>query len=838
MKAFRLTLALAIAVAGCADLETVTPPSIVVDGPTTVQLGQTVTLTASTRNGSDPGYTFESSDPATATVGENGVVKGLALGQADIKVTGKDTKAVTTHPVVVVAGDTSSLPNFAAWSTSPHADASSEVFNHWNAEGQVPVECAKCHTQGGYIQYLGDAGTPAGVVTNPVPVGSVIDCKTCHTASANTLSSVTFPSGTVISGLGNEARCMVCHQGRAAGADVTTAITNYAVATDDTVSSTLAFVNVHNAAAAAILEGGRVAGGYQYPTLKYDVRFRHVPGVDNCVACHDAHSTKINLDTCATCHTGVTDQASLLGIRAMSSAAIDYDGDGDVTEGIAGEISTLRALLLATMQRYATEHAAALCYTSAEPNWFVDTNGNGLCDLDETTQFASWTPRLMRAGYNYQLAVLGSFAHNAKYIIELLYDSIMDVNAKLATPFVTSALVRTDYGHFNGAGNAARNWDTAATPGVPAGTNACSRCHSASVGFRFFTQFGVPQVVSETGNGLDCVTCHDSVVADAAKAEAIPGAETLYAPLTVYLPTTSNGGPFIAMTTAQLTNAGFDGPDRVCANCHIGRSNGTIAMGTINAAAQTAAAAGTLMTLTSLPNAHHDVAAGTRGGGLLHMGAEYAGQAYTGLLQHPPGNACTLCHDPVATKHTFSVADINANTNNFQKCKNCHSAATAPREITLTSNGIDYDGNGLVQSFAVELDGVAARLVDAMRTFASTAGRTSPCYSSTISPFLFMDNTSHSAVCNATDAISTNAYTRYSVTSGSVTTQYGWWDPRLAQAAYNYTLMKTGTDAGAYAHNFRYMAQLLNDGIDDLLGAGSAAAMGLTRPTLVPTTPP
>ncbi|MCC6188392.1 MAG: polyheme membrane-associated cytochrome C, partial [Anaerolineales bacterium] len=46
--------------------------------------------------------------------------------------------------------------------------------------------------------------------------------------------------------------------------------------------------------------------------------------------------------------------------------------------------------------------------------------------------YASWTPGLLRAAYNYQYAQKdpGAFAHNGKYIIQILYDSLSGVGAE------------------------------------------------------------------------------------------------------------------------------------------------------------------------------------------------------------------------------------------------------------------------------------------------------------------------------------------------------------------------------------------------------------------------
>src|SRR6185436_8725022 len=144
-------------------------------------------------------------------------------------------------------------------------------------------------------------------------------------------------------------------------------------------------------------------------------------------------------------------------IRMLSSAGRDYDGDEDTTEGIYQELMGVKDRLLSTLQRYGAERGSRLCYSEAAyPYWFADTNADGLCSSSEavtSNAFASWTARLVKATYNYQLATKdpGAFAHNAKYILELLYDSIEDLNLGLTVQVDMSRMVRGDRGHFDGS---------------------------------------------------------------------------------------------------------------------------------------------------------------------------------------------------------------------------------------------------------------------------------------------------------------------------------------------------------------------------------------------------
>ena len=68
---------------------------------------------------------------------------------------------------------------------------------------------------------------------------------------------------------------------------------------------------------------------------------------------------------------------------------------------------TLEEKLYAAIQAYAKDVTKQpIVYTpDANPYFFIDTNGNGKADEDEANsdnRYADWTPRLLRAAYNYQ----------------------------------------------------------------------------------------------------------------------------------------------------------------------------------------------------------------------------------------------------------------------------------------------------------------------------------------------------------------------------------------------------------------------------------------------------
>ena len=629
------------------------------------------------------------------------------------------------------------IPNEDAWAMSGHADTEAEAFSHWNEDDppEVPASCAKCHSTPGHLDFLGADGSEAGTVDMPAPIGTTIECMACHNEVSAVKDSVVMPSGIELTGLGSEARCMECHQGRESSVSVDAYIANAEVVDDDTVSENLSFRNIHYYPAAATLYGGAALGGYQYEGKSYDVKFTHVSGIDTCIDCHNPHSLEVRIDTCAVCHEGVTDNESLRGIR-MAGSAHDYDGDGDTAEGISGELAGLQASLYTTMQTYANNTTGTpIAYDAhAYPYFFVDDDGNGMVDPEESTRYNAWTASLLKAAYNYQASLKdpGAFAHNAKYMIQLLHDSIEDLDAD-----AVAGLTRNDVGHFAGSDEQWRHWDEDGE--VPA---SCAKCHSAT-GLPFLLEEGAI-IAQPLSNGLMCETCHDALpeftrrqVAEV----AFPSGATL--------------------DTGSLDS-------NICINCHQGRESGlTISEAIAGLDPDTVAES------LSFRNPHYFAAGATLFGTQAKGTYEYEGKVYRGRLSHVSSfDTCTECHNA----HTLEI--------NIQACANpfCHGGVTEAQAIRKDPR--DFDGDGwTTEGLAGEVESLQDILYGAMRDYAANVVGVQIIYDGHSYPYFFNDSNGNGEVDED---------------EASYGNRYQSWTPRLLRAAYNYQYAQKDPGAFAH----------------------------------------
>jgi hypothetical protein len=666
------------------------------------------------------------------------------------------------------------VPFEESWAASPHNDTEAEAFNHWNEDdpAEVPVDCATCHSTSGYIDFLGADGSPAGVVDSPKAIGETIQCVACHNEASEKLTSVTFPSGAVIEGLGPAARCMVCHQGRASSVQVNERIDSAGLTEDvDTVSEDLGFINIHYFPAAATLYGTAVKGGYEYEGKSYDFKNDHVAGYDTCVGCHDQHTLERKLDECAVCHQGAATDEDVRNIR-MNGSAVDYDGDGNVEEGISFELDGLRELLYSAIQAYGSEVSGTpIVYNAASyPYFFIDANENGEVDEGEEG-YNAWTARLMKAAYNYQMATKdpGAFAHGGKYIIQLLYDSIEDLNQALSTPIDLTNANRIDAGHFAGSEEAFRHWDEEGA--VP---NTCAKCHSAA-GLPTFLTEGV-NVSEPLANGFNCATCHNDL-----------STFTRYTVDEVKFPS----GAVLTFGEANESN--------LCINCHQGRES-TVSMN--SAIAGSGAGDDEVSEALRFRNPHYFAAGATLFGTEAKGAYEFEGQSYNGRNLHVEGfNTCVACHET----HGLQVK--------VEACTACHPTVKSEEDLmTIRMTPGDFDGDGdETEGIAGEVQTMKEKLFAAIQTYATNTTGTGIVYEGLSYPYFFID-TNANGTPDPEELVSDNAFAS--------------WTPSLLRAAYNYQWVEK--DPGTFAHNGLYILQVL---YDSLVEVGGDTA-GTTRPPL------
>jgi len=655
----------------------------------------------------------------------------------------------------------------AAWAASGHADAEAEAFNHWNEDDppEVEVACAKCHSTPGFLDFLGEDGSAFGSVESPAEIGTTVTCEVCHNATAESLDSVVFPSGAEITGLGASARCMQCHQGRASGSTVDEAIADLPL---DSPSPDLGFINIHYYAAAASLFGSEAHGGYEYAGKSYQIRNAHVEGYRECIDCHDQHSLEVKVEACSECHDGVASVEDLQSIRMQGSLA-DYDGDGDVSEGISSEIAGLREMLAQAISAYATQVAGTpIVYDSLSYPYFFIDDGNGVVDEGENAfpnQYASWTPRLLQAAYNYQVSLKdpGAYAHNPKYHVALLYDSIESLNEAIAEPVDLSTASRNDAGHFDGTAEAFRHWDEEDPAEVP---DTCSRCHSAE-GLPLFLAEGTtaPQ---QPANSFACSTCHtfDEGIQVRESAEV-----------------TFPSGAVLTFPDNTESN--------LCMNCHQGRSW----TGSVNEAIAGLDPDEPNEELGFI-NIHYFAAGATLFGTEAQGAYEYEGKSYAGRNNHVPDfNTCTECHNV----HALEVQ--------VEGCAECHGSEDP---ATFRIDPTDWDGDGdTTEGVVGEIETMRDALLVQIQAYARSTAGTPIVYAPVDYPYFFIDTNANGAVDEG-ENIYPNLYVG--------------WTPRLLQAAYNYQY--ASKDPGAFAHNSTYVIQVLYDSLEDMGGNVSA----MTRP--------
>jgi hypothetical protein len=317
----------------------------------------------------------------------------------------------------------------------------------------------------------------------------------------------------------------------------------------------------------------------------------------------------------------------------------------------------------------------------------------------------------------------GNYAHGNKYIIQLMYDSIADLNTQLSDPIDLSAMHRDDAGHFAGNTEAFRHWDAegAVVPGT------CAKCHAAG---------GMPQFVAEganisveASNGFLCSTCHN-----------VSEFPALYAVDEVTFP------------SGATVTFGEGNPNNLCLECHQGRESGMSVERTVaDLPADEPSEA------IRFRNIHYFAAGATLFGSEVNGIYQYPNQEYAGRFAHVEGfDTCAACHDAHALEP------------NVQACAGCHDGQE-PEAIRMTSTA-DYDGDGEEEGLKGELETLSELLYAAIQAYA-TENSQGIVYDSHAHPYFFLD-------ADGDGEVDTNAE------GGRVA--YNAFTPKLLKAAYNY----------------------------------------------------
>jgi len=673
--------------------------------------------------------------------------------------------------------DPTSLPEIeAAWMGSGHADFEAEAFVHWDEDGEVEQNCARCHSEGGYLDYMGEDGSDFFSVDAPAALGTVVSCVVCHNSTASTLDFVEFPSGEEIDIDGDSARCMVCHQGRASQATVDAAIDG--MEDMNAVSEDLRFINIHYYAAAASLYGSVVNGGYEIEGNFYQPQFEHVEGYQECDDCHNPHTLELRIDECAECH-DADDVEEVQEIRMVGSLA-DYDGDGDIEEGIYAEIQGLQEVLYVTMQEYSAEVTGArIGRGGGYPYFFIDTDGDGVISEEEGVRdnaFSTFTPNLLIAVYNYQFSLKdpGNYAHNAKYHIELLYDSTMLLAEAMGMTMddMVAQINRDDRGHFDATLEAFRHWDEDGEVSA-----SCSRCHT-SEGLPFELENGA-NIAFEPSNSLECTTCHTDL-------EDFD----LYEQEFVTFPS----GAELAFES--------EAPSNLCLNCHQGRNSGVNIQAAIDGAG---VGDDEVSERLRFQNPHYFAGGASLFGADANGAYQYPDMEYAGQNMHAEDvSTCVDCH----SAHTGEVQ--------IEECAECHEAdgELDPTSIRFVDEGmeaVDYDGDGdATEGIAGELATLEEMLLAEIIAYGADVIGT-PIGQGGGYPYWFVD-TNGDGMIDGEEGVRDNSYPS--------------WTPTLLKSIYNWQWVHS--DPGGYAHNGEYLIQVMYDTLMDI--GGEEAVAGMTRP--------
>lgn len=759
-----------------------------------------VTLTATDNRDASPTiyYTTDASVPTEMSTVYSGPI--TLLDTTVLKYFAKD-QAGNASDVAVQGYVQVSNPLAMDWAASGHGNILGEAFRHWDEDGAVPTSCARCHGEGGLADYAAD-----GTVDSPAGLPLGLFCTTCHVAPPPTLwddlasfpalETIQFPSMETASLSGPSNLCMACHQGRSSTVQVDATIAG-------NPGGPHRFINVHYYAAAASYFGAETEGGYEYAGKTYagrNVFPSHPPELQSCVGCHmrgglKDHTFVPQVSDCTSCHAGASFE-TLSGSPATSHDALQM----------------AVPQLLSQLDAYATVQLnAPIVYdTNAYPYFFADLNNNNVADPEEvafSNAFTSFDDKLLRAAYNYQMALKdpAGYVHNGTYIRQLVHDSIADLGGiPLDIPPGRPGFDRANAseaeqwhlsGHADSVGEPFRHWDE--DNEVP---TSCARCHSTP-GFVDFAADGMVDDPAPLGSLVECFACHND--------------HDLFAdPSTRYDDLATNAG-LEPVGFPSLATASFGNASNMCMACHQGRESG---VSVDSNAANTVMQSPTDYPSFDFVNRHYFAAAAILFGSDVTAAYEYSMPSGSGVYNGQNAYAmehvnldlvdCVGCHMRGEADHEFVPA--------VSDCIVCHQGITDFEQLGLAfgAANVDYDGDGMGESFQLEIDGMGEELYAAIQDYARNGlPQSSPViYVPTSYPYWFKDSDDDGLLSAGED---------------SFANRYRDFDRKLLRAAFNY---HAAQDPAGDIHNYKYVLQTLYDAVDDLDDGLLNASPTGTRP--------
>jgi hypothetical protein len=752
-----------------------TPDTGTFPGPSTM-----VTLAVASPTMPNPviHYTTDLTEPTAAspvyagpfTIAATTVVKAIAINPD-----------LTQTPIMVKGYVLVDGPYRAAWAMSGHGNIEAEAFRYWDDDGDVKTSCARCHGAGGMKDYLVD-----GTVDAPGALPYGHDCDTCHEpvapltvydwkANFPFIEPVDFPSMDQANLWSAGNICITCHQGRESGnsvdADIMAGPPPYT------------FINIHYYAAGASYFGAETNGGYEYAGLDYAGRNNfpaHPPEQRDCVGCHmrgdlKDHVMMPQVSDCTSCHTGSS-----------------FETLGGTPSSNYQAIKATEPELLSEIQDYAANTLGfPIAYTPTDYPYFVhDTNGNGVADPPEIgfgNRYDEFDAALLKAAYNYQASKKepGGYIHNGVYIRQLINDSIEDLGGVPSVPApgrpafdLLKGTVSEQYktsGHADSTAEAFRHWDPDGEVKV-----SCAKCHT-STGFVDFIEDGVVDAPAPLGQTVECAACHSgtNLFVDSSTRHDDPFTHPELEPVT-----------FPSGATATFGTA-----SNICMSCHQGRESGvSIDTATPNTVMQTPVEYPSY----DFINRHYYAAGAILFGADVTAAYEYAGQNYVGQNLFPGHQGgrdnCLGCHMRRNEDHSFVAA--------ISDCTECHFGITEFEDMGLAFGqiNVDWDANGIGESFDAEIKGLAATLYAEIQSYANVGlPQASPVvYSPAAYPYWFHDTNANGALDPGED---------------SYGNRYRDFDLELLRAAFNY---HSAQDPCGDMHNYRYVLQSVFDSADML----------------------